>query len=71
MNVLEENGVKVNVEGKVDGVEEEDSEYYSMEYSLNDYLTVNDYLTESYITPIEYADNKTHQVHRTSIGLMQ
>ena len=72
MNLLEENGVKVNVEGKVEGVEEEDdSEYYSMESSLDDYLTVNVCLTRSYITPIEYAGNKTYQVHGTSIGLMQ
>ena len=39
MNLLEENGVKVNVEGKVEGIEEDDSEYYSMEYSPNDYIT--------------------------------
>lgn len=52
MNLLEENGVKVSVEGKVEGVEEDDSEYYSMESSLYDYLT------GSYITPIRYAGNR-------------
>lgn len=53
MNVLEENGVKVNVDGKVEGVEEEDdSEYFSMGVSPKDYLT------DSYITPIGYTVNR-------------
>ena len=53
MNLLEENGVKVNVEGKVEGVEEDDdSEYFSMGVSPKDYLT------GSYITPIGYTVNR-------------
>lgn len=53
MNLLEENGVKVNVEGKVEGVEEEDdSQYFSMGVSPKDYLT------GSYITPIGYTVNR-------------
>ena len=53
MNLLEENGVKVNVDGKVEGVEEDDdSEYFSMGVSPKDYLT------GSYITPIGYTVNR-------------
>ena len=61
MNVLEENGVKVNVEGKVEGVEEEDdSEYFSMGVSPKDYLT------SSYITPIGYTVNRHSSATATS-----
>ena len=60
MNLLEENGVKVDVEGKVEGVEEDDSEYYSMESSLYDYLT------GSYITPITHMGNGRYSITATS-----